>query len=165
MVTRYEDEAHKIAWFGNVELILSREAPSPAVMRRIIAELEALAHDCECRTGALLIIDSTCKPPSEEARTYIRKELARSSMVAAAQVVEGSGFRGAAMRAVLSVIQLASRPPYPMQIFSRVEDAASWLCPEVEQRAGVAPVMRDLVAAARECQINFWRGGSNDVRP
>jgi hypothetical protein len=54
-------------------------------------------------TGTLLVIRSDVRPPDEEARKYIQKELASSSMVAAAQVVEGIGFRGAAMRSVLTM--------------------------------------------------------------
>jgi len=150
--TRYQDDAHRIAWFGNVQLILSSEAPTSAVMRTIIRELEALSKDCGGGTGALLVINSDCKPPSEEARTYIRTELANSSMVAAAQVVEGTGFRGAAMRAVLSVLQLASRTRYPMEIFSSVEEGSRWLCSELRTRLGRAPEYSALVSAVRTVQ-------------
>jgi len=150
--TRYHDDAHCIAWVGNVQLILSREAPTSAVMRTIIRELEALSKNCGGGTGALLVINSDCKPPSEEARTYIRTELANSSMVAAAQVVEGTGFRGAAMRAVLSVLQLASRTRYPMEIFSGVDEGARWLCGELRTRLGRAPEPLALLTAVKECQ-------------
>jgi len=150
--TRYHDDAHCIAWLGNVQFILSREAPSSAIMRTIIRELEALSKDCGGGTGALLVINSDCKPPSEEARTYIRMELAKSSMVAAAQVVEGTGFRGAAMRAVLSVLQLASRARYPMEIFSGVEEGAHWLSGELRTRLGRSPDASALVAAVRGLQ-------------
>ncbi len=155
VMMRHEEDAHRIAWFGNVQMIFSREAPTPAMMRRIILELDGLAKQCGCATGALLVIDSSCSPPSDEARTYIRTELARSSMRAAAQVVEGTGFRGAAMRAVLSVIQLASRPPYPMSIFSRVDEGVTWLCGELETRVGTAPSRQNLAAAAREVQASW----------
>ncbi len=150
--TRYQDDAHCIAWLGNIEIILSREAPTSAIMRTIIRELEALSKDCGGGTGALLVINSDCKPPSEEARAYIRTELANSSMVAASQVVEGTGFRGAAMRAVLSVLQLASRAPYPMEIFSGVDEGARWLCTELRTRLGRAPEPLTLITAVRGLQ-------------
>ena len=149
---RYHDEAHAIAWVGNVQIILSREAPTSAVMRTLIRELEELSKDCGGGTGALLVIDSDCKPPSEEARAYIREELAKSSMAAAAQVVQGTGFRGAAMRAVLSVLQLASRTRYPMMIFSGVEEGAQWLCDELRSRLGQAPEPTAVLAMVRELQ-------------
>lgn len=149
---RFHDDAHCIAWFGNVQIILSKEAPSSAIMRTIIRELDALSKDCGGGTGALLVINSDCKPPSEEARTYIRTELANSSMVAAAQVVEGTGFRGAAMRAVLSVLQLAARTRYPMEIFSSVEEGTRWLCSELRTRLKRAPEPSALIAAVRALQ-------------
>jgi hypothetical protein len=156
-VVRYTDGVHCIAWVENVQLILSCDAPTSAVMRTIIAELDALARTCRTRTGALLVINSSCPPPTEEARSYIRAELARSSMVAAAQVVEGTGFRGAAMRAVLSVLQLALRAPYPMMISSTVEEGASWLCKELQTRVGIAPTAANLVLGVRECQATGFR--------
>jgi hypothetical protein len=149
---RYHDDAHCIAWVGNVQIILSKEAPTSAFMRTIIRELDALSKDCGGGTGALLVINSDCKPPSEEARTYIRNELANSSMVAAGQVVEGTGFRGAAMRAVLSVMQLAARTRYPMEIFSGVEEGAHWLSSELRTRLKRAPDAASLVAAVRALQ-------------
>ncbi|MEI9937735.1 MAG: hypothetical protein WDO69_11000 [Pseudomonadota bacterium] len=121
-------------------------------MRTIIRELEALSKECGGGTGTLLVINSDCKPPSDEARTYIRTELANSSMVAAAQVVEGTGFRGAAMRAVLSLLQLASRAPYPMEIFSGVDEGARWLSSELRTRLGRAPDPLALVTAVRGLQ-------------
>lgn len=149
---RYHDPAHCIAWIGNVQIVLSKEAPTSVIMRSIIRELDALSKDCGGGTGTLLVINSDCKPPSEEARTYIRSELANSSMVAAAQVVEGTGFRGAAMRAVLSVLQLAARTRYPMEIFSGVEEGAHWLCAELRTRLKRAPEPAALLAAVRALQ-------------
>ena len=151
----YRNEAHCIAWSGNVQVILSLEPPTSEVMRKIISGLEALAARCACSTGALLVINSDCPPPNEEARRYIRAELARSSMVAAAQIVEGTGFRGAAMRAVLSMVQLASRAPYPMAVFGNVPEGASWLTAELAKRAGIAPDPADVVKAVIECRGRF----------
>ncbi|HEX2730007.1 MAG TPA: hypothetical protein VHM70_00320 [Polyangiaceae bacterium] len=150
VVVRYRDAAHCIAWIGNVELILSREAPSSAVMRTIIAELDALSKSCGCKTGAMVVINADCPPPDEAARNYIRTELARSSMVAAAQVVEGTGFRGAAMRAVLSMLQLTLKARYRMLIASNVDEAALWLSDELNSRVGRAPSASRIVNACRE---------------
>ncbi len=148
-IDRFNDGAHTIAWFENVEIIVSREAPTHEVMQHIVSELENLSKASGQRTGALLIVSSDCSPPSDEARKYIRQGLAGSSMVAAAQVVEGTGFRGAAMRAVLSLLQLAARPSYPMGVFSSIEEGATWLAGEVRKRAGTAPEATALAHAAR----------------
>jgi hypothetical protein len=46
---------------------------------------------------------------------------------AAAYVIEGSGFRAAAMRAVLAGLQLLARTSHPVRVFSDVPTAVEWL--------------------------------------
>jgi hypothetical protein len=152
---RHIDSSQCLAWYGNVQIILSLEPPTFEFMRRIIAELELLAKQCRCGTGALLVIRSDVSPPTEEARAYIKHELSRSSMLAAAQVVEGTGFRGAAMRSVLTMLQLASRAPYPMKVFDHIEPGARWLSAELQKRAGEAPDGIRLTRVANEVRRRF----------
>jgi hypothetical protein len=147
---RFNDGSHCIGWLGNVQVIVSRVAPSLAVMRRIIDELDQLAKTTGRGTGSLLIVRSDVSPPSDEARKFIQMELGRSSMLAAAQVVEGTGFRGATMRSVLSLLQLAARPRYPMKIFGEVIPASTWLTTELKQTAGDAPKAASLARVAAQ---------------
>jgi len=155
VTVRHVDFEQCLVWFGNVEIILSLKPPTLDFMRKIISELEALAKQCGRGTGALLVIRSDVDPPTEEARTYIRQELAKSSMLAAAQVVEGKGFRGAAMRSVLTMLQLASRAPYPMKIFDGVPIGARWLAMELRKRAGDAPDPAELERVALDVRRRF----------
>jgi hypothetical protein len=152
---RHIDTSQCLAWYGNVQIILSLEPPTFEFMRKIVAELDSLAKKVQCGTGALLIIRSNVSPPTEEARAYIKQELSRSSMLAAAQVVEGTGFRGAAMRSVLTMLQLASRAPYPMKVFDDVEPGARWLAAEMRKRAGDGPDGIRLTRVANEVRRRF----------
>jgi hypothetical protein len=113
--------------------------------------VDATGHD----TGALLIIRNDCPPPTEEARKYIRDELARARMVAAAQVVTGRGFHGAAMRAALSMIQLVTRPKYPMKVFADATAGANWLALELGRRVGHAPSEAGLARVANDAYARF----------
>jgi hypothetical protein len=162
-VERYRDDAHCLVWCHNVQIILSREPPSLEFMRRIVHELHNLARTTSRDTGALLVIRSDCRPPSEEAREYIREGLARARMVAAAQVVTGTGFQGAAMRAALSMIQLITRPKYPMKVFADLTTASTWLALEVRNRAGVAPSADSLAQVAADAYANFLTPSSATV--
>jgi hypothetical protein len=155
---RHVDPEQCLAWCGNVQILLSLQPPSPDFMRTIVSELDALGKQCRLGTGCLLVIRSDVPPPNEEARAYIKRELSRSSMLAAAQVVEGTGFRGAAMRSVLTMIQLAIRPPYAMKIFDSVKTGAVWLAAELELRAGAAPHGELLAQAVSELQARFLDG-------
>jgi hypothetical protein len=124
---RYCSHHHLIAWHGNVQIILSNEPPTLQAMTEMIRQLERLDETCRGGTGCLLVIRAEVAPPSEEGRRYIRTALGQSKMLAAAQVVLGTGFRGAAMRSVLSVLQLLMRPRFPMRIFGDTATAADWL--------------------------------------
>jgi hypothetical protein len=152
---RYRDQAQCLVWCDNVQIILSRQPPTLLFMRRIVDELHRLAESSGHPTGALLIIRSDCPPPTEEARKFIQNELGRARMVAAAQVVTGSGFHGAAMRAALSMIQLVTRPKYPMKVFADVTGGASWLTNELVGRVGHAPSATKLAAIAGDAYSRF----------
>jgi hypothetical protein len=151
----YADVAQCLAWYGNVQIILSLAPPNRQFMRRIIDGLAALERHTRQRPAALLIIRADVAPPDDEARTYIRDELRRSTMVAAAQVVEGTGFRGATMRSVLSMIQLAVRPPFPMRVFSEIANGCAWLAGELQPYGGVAPEAAALTHAASQVRQRF----------
>jgi hypothetical protein len=154
-IERFVDDAHRIVWLDNVEMIWSRTPPSRAVMRRIIVELEGLARAYPSGVGSLLVIRSDVAPPDEEARAYIREAFGQAPIVAAAQVVLGKGFVGAAMRSVLSLIQLLARPGYPMKVFGDPGSASQWLVNELEARAGHAPEAHALTLAATQGSARF----------
>jgi hypothetical protein len=71
-------------------------------------------------------------------------------MVAAAQVVEGTGFRAAAVRSALTLIEMALRPPYAMKIFSDASSGARWLSSELEATAAYAPDAGQLIKVVHE---------------
>ena len=52
---------------------------------------------------------------------------AKTHLIGMAQVVLGDGFGAASVRSVLSGIQLAVRPDYPVRVFADVESARPWL--------------------------------------
>jgi len=134
-LVRYFDSEHCIAWHGNVQIVLSTVPPTMAAMGEIADQLEKLAEKCRSGTGCLLVIRSDVAPPDEDVRKFIKVKLERSSMLAAAQVVLGTGFRGAAMRSVLSLLQLAIRPKYAMRIFGDVKSASEWLTDVLQDKS------------------------------
>ena len=130
---RHLDSEQCLVWYRNVQMVLSLQAPSYTFMRRIMEGLKELAAACGTGVGALVVVRSGARPPSEEARDYMARELAQTTMIAAAQVVEGEGFLGAAMRSVLSLLQLAARPRYPMKVFGDLTPASVWLAAELQK--------------------------------
>lgn len=51
----------------------------------------------------------------------------KSRVLGMAQIVIGDGFAAASVRAVLSGIQLATRPDYPVRVFANIHAAQPWL--------------------------------------
>jgi hypothetical protein len=149
-LVRYFDGRHCIAWHGNVQIVLSTAAPSMQEMGEIADQLEALGRECQGGTGCLLVIRSDVSPPEEDVRKFIRIKLERSSMLATAQIVLGTGFRGAAMRAMLSVLQMAIRPKYAMRIFGDLRAGGEWLTEALEERAARALPADSLVKTTQE---------------
>jgi hypothetical protein len=73
--------------------------------------------------------------------------------IAAAIVIEGSGFRNATLRAALSALYLLARSPYPHKFVESVARAAVWLVGEAaraESRLLTAADIGATVASARE---------------
>jgi hypothetical protein len=153
---RYFGRDHCIAWHGNVQLILSTEPPTLHAMGEMAKQLDELALLCSTGTGCLLVIHSDVSPPSDEVRRFIKVKLERSSMLAAAQVVLGTGFRGAAMRSVLSLLQLAIRPRFGMRIFGDVNQGAEWLTEILQATGAKTPSAEALSRTARELGSHFF---------
>jgi hypothetical protein len=71
-------------------------------------------------------------------------------MLATAQVVLGTGFRGAAMRSMLSLLQMAIRPKYAMRIFGDVRVGGEWLTEVLQAKATGTLPAESLVDTALE---------------
>lgn len=152
---RYAGEDHCIVWHGSVQIIASNEPPTLQAMARMADELEQLEKSSGVGPGCLLIIRSDVAPPSEEARRFIKMKLEKSSMVAAAQVVLGTGFRGAAMRSMLSLLQLAIRPRFGMRIFGDIDEGCEWLNKQLEGHVSQPVPLDALKRTANEVREQF----------
>lgn len=153
---RYFGPEHCIAWHGNVQIILSAVAPTMPAMAEMAEQLDNLGSKCPGGIGCLLIIRSDVSPPAEDVRRFIAIKLERSPMLAAAQVVLGTGFRGAAMRSMLSVLQLAIRPKFAMKIFGDVAQGSAWLTNALGERGAQSLGAAALTLTAQEIVTQFF---------
>lgn len=109
---------------------------------RLLGEL-AKRHE---RIGLLAVLGTSCSVPDDEVRSELRRGVTAvaGSVGAVANLVEGLGFRSAALRGVLTSMVLMIRPGYPQKIFGELEPAAAFLAWHLD---GVEP--RDLRSALR----------------
>jgi hypothetical protein len=98
--------------------------------------------------GALTLVPAAARPLTPEARRAIGELLARPaiSVRCASWVVEGRGFEGAMVRAVLTGIQVFGRYPYKIHIATELEEALGWMLAQLD---GSATRQSTVPAAAR----------------
>ena len=72
-----------------------------------------------------------------------------SAILAQATLVEGSGFQAAAVRAIISGIDMMARSKAPKKVFGELRPSLEWclpFCPAASPRAPVAEVLSALAA-------------------
>lgn len=84
--------------------------------------------------GCLVVLAEDVPPPPPEVRSALPRLLDEIAPVCAglAMVIEGAGFRIAALRAVFSGFLAIKRLPYRTAVFSRSAEGFDWLAQAVE---------------------------------
>ena len=140
---------------GPVAVLCWHERPTIAALKA--TQDFFIAHYQGRDMVMLSIVESTSTPPDASERAYVQANMHRfTGMRAAASVIEGEGFKAAAIRAVLTGITLALRNPYPMRIFATVAEATPWLLERVPGQAGGV----EQVVQAVERRRRVWHTSS-----
>jgi hypothetical protein len=125
----YRDEHHVIAVCGTAVLTWSSQAPNPRYLEAWTRTVGLVLDQYQAGLYVVTIIDRNSNAPDDASKTSIRNAIvAHAAQIEAfAYVVEGEGFRSAAMRSALSLISLAARYPFPQKVFGHVEGAVPWM--------------------------------------
>jgi len=96
--------------------------------------------------GCLVIIPALANPPPEDVRRAIREVLANLApqLRCLCWLVEGTGFRAAAVRATLVGLRVFSRQPYATRVASDMTEALRWV---LSHLAKGAPAQTDIRSA------------------
>lgn len=160
-ILEFVDEACMFArWRGIAFPLFGKRLPTLASASALGKQLEA--HGKRVGAGKLIeisLLDRQIGTP--DAR--VRKALdAMVPMLApyygcVTAIFEGTGFKAAMIRGVLTGFQLISRLNYPHKIFATVDECAEWVCPharalgvEISAPGELAEVIRAVQALARE---------------
>lgn len=108
------------------------------------------AHAHAAGVLLLTVIESDAPAPGSQERAALGKLLdsGKGGTRRSAVVYEGTGFRAATVRSVVTGLSLFSRPPYPHKIFATVPDAAFFLCEGAP--LGTAVAARELIDTVQE---------------
>jgi hypothetical protein len=130
----YADTGNAVAVCGNVFVNVMREAQTLERLRELRRHIERHVARWGDRTLSISVLEpgATAETPKD-----VRDETAAITReypsIAAVIVIEGKGFRAAAIRAVLAAIYLVSRSPYPHRIVDSVFFGARWLVEQGER--------------------------------
>jgi hypothetical protein len=117
---------------GRTCILLWRGVVNESRFRLQRDAIEQVAHRYPGDAAILCIIEPTSEPPPQalrEAASALLNQLA-PRLRCVAYVIEGTGFRAATIRGVLSGIELVRRSAYPARYFASVADAAVWITME-----------------------------------
>jgi len=76
--------------------------------------------------GVFVVIDACSLVPDEAARAEMSRLHDEAALDFVTIVCEGSGFRAASIRAVLTGMHVLQQTPYQTKVFATVTDAAGW---------------------------------------
>jgi hypothetical protein len=117
-----------LTWERCVGVVWKRETTLEAMEKVETVFKEQLAR-YESGLYLMTVIEEGASLPPSEAREavaiFLRSCAGKIRM--SAVVHEGSGFRAAAVRSVVTGLSMLVRLPYPHEIFATVEQAAKWL--------------------------------------
>jgi len=138
------DRDHLVATWRDVVLVNWRIATAPAAPRELRDITERFIDARPSGIAWFVIIEAAAPLPSAEARESLAGTLRDfgGRMHASAVVMEGQGFRAAAVRSVVTGVVLVSRLPHPHRVFHAAPEGCAWL----EKQCGDA-VARKFVAA------------------
>ena len=143
-----------IATWSSVLVLIWRVNTTMDAVAAVRHEIEALGRAHPQGIGLLTIVEQAAPVPSSEARNGLARTLADFGKIIrhSAVVHEGSGFRAAAIRGVVTGLTMLARPPYPHKVFSTLDSAALWLASGL-RAAGIDCDAEDLSTAVRDVRV------------
>ena len=118
-----------VGMIGPVCLAIWRTKPTLELFEQQQLELDAAVASNPGKVAFLCVVESTADAPDQEVRDASAAMISShgKKLAATACVIEGSGFRAAITRTVLSGMALVARNAAPSRFFEHVSVASAWL--------------------------------------
>jgi hypothetical protein len=137
-----------IAW-EDICVVIDDGGGKPSDYEMLRDLLARMGREYPAGLGCLTVIPPDAKPPSDEARKALNEGLEVVRLRCICWLVEGTGFQGAMVRAVLTGLRFFVRAQYPRNIVTSLEEAIAWMLPHLE--GGAKRVHRVEQAAEAIC--------------
>jgi hypothetical protein len=125
------DEKVLVGSFSNICVVVWRGVPTLDAIERVGASYTRMRGEFPTGFAPIVIVEDGVGLPEEPVRQKMADLMDRQgkSILSMAGVQEASGFRGSAIRSVLTAINLLSTATYPRKFFASVEQAVLWVLP------------------------------------
>ena len=139
-----------MATFGAISVALWQIKPTLSLFEIQREGLAAVVRKHPGRAAFLCIVQTSADPPDQEIRNASTQMITGHgpNLAAVACVIEGSGFRAAITRTVLTGIVFVIRNPQPFRFLETVEAASDWLATRLGSRSVFG--LAEQVAKARQ---------------
>jgi hypothetical protein len=142
-----------IATWHNVAIVVWRKATSSVGVAALQSAYDA--HAQEHTEGVFLttIVERQAETPPQRIRDELARFLKKGSgkTILSAVVHEGSGFRGAFVRSIVTGVALLTKLPYPHKVFASITEASLWFRTHASVRqTWTAPEFIEAVREVRE---------------
>ena len=139
-----------VGTIGQVCVAIWRTKPTLQLFRQQRRELGLAVASDPGNVAFLCVVEHSADPPDQDVRDASVAMIAShaAELVACACVIEGSGFRAAITRTVLTGMALVARNTAPTRFFERVPLASDWLCQRLGRQRG--PGLPEAVELARK---------------
>jgi hypothetical protein len=153
------DADYCIATWYNMFVVIFRKETRMDVVQALPAHLKPFAAAHPHGIGLLTIIEQHAPAPPSEVRAAVARFLSNcaGTVKASAVAFEGTGFRAAMVRGVVTGVNLLARLPYPHQVFATVPDGANWLSRTAREVKDFAIDSPGLIAAVADLRTRINR--------
>lgn len=164
---RSSDKSVAWSFFHDLVLLVPCGPETGASFPEVEHAIRAHHERVGARIGIVLYVDLAAEIPSDD----VRKKIAALNdrlvpyVAAMAQVAPGSGFRSAALRAVVTSINMLQRKPFPRKVFGEVEPALVWLQTLLRRNAWDARDVAAKMATLASCEAGFRERHLGTMRP
>jgi len=144
----YADDAMGVCTVGSSFVNVLRKPATMAMIDEIRRHVARHHRRCNGVVIAMSVLEpGAAQSVPREVRDNSARLTTEYSSLAAATVIEGSGFRAAATRTAVTTMFLFARPPYPYKVFGNLSEGASWVIETAERTAPLAVTSQDLLRA------------------
>jgi hypothetical protein len=142
----FSDAKQALGSCGNVFVTVLRQPMTMDVIEPLRREQRKMSQRCAGKCVTLAIIESTAMShPSPQVREATASFAKEGGILGAAILLEGSGFRAAAIRTLVAGMYLVSKKSYLHRIVQTTDEGAAWLV-ELLAEAGVTQAAGEILA-------------------